>query len=107
MQNQPTQSSGLSVHQQGTGERMSGRCGYYVYILLCADGSYYTGYSNNPAQRFAQHLKGRGARYTRMHKPNKIVYLQRHVSRRDAMIRERKIKTLTHRQKQKLVQAAI
>ena len=79
---------------------------YFVYILLCADGSYYTGYSNDPAQRFGEHLRGRGAKYTRMHRPTGIVYLQGHRTRRDAMARERKIKTLTHEAKQKLIEAA-
>jgi putative endonuclease len=77
---------------------------YYVYILLCADGSYYTGYSNNPAERLSEHLKGRGARYTRMHKPSRIVYLRRHGTRKAAMAQERKIKTLTHKEKQKLIE---
>ena len=82
-------------------------CPYYVYILQCDDGSYYTGYSNNPAQRFSEHLSGRGAKYTRMHKPARIVYLQGHDSRIAAMRRERKIKTLTHAGKQRLIEAAI
>ena len=79
---------------------------YYVYILLCADGSYYTGYSNNPAQRLAEHLKGRGAKYTRMHRPRRIVYLQRHRTRRAAIRRERRIKTLTHEAKRRLIETA-
>jgi putative endonuclease len=84
------------------------RKGYscYVYILLCADGSYYTGYSNNPGHRLVEHLKGRGARYTRMHKPRRIVYLRRHKTRRAAMLQERRIKTLTHEEKRKLIEAA-
>ena len=87
-------------------EKTMGQYPYFVYILLCADGSYYTGYSNDPAQRFGEHLSGRGARYTRMHRPTGIVYLQGHKTRRDAMARERKIKTLTHEAKRKLIQAA-
>ena len=82
-------------------------CPYYVYILLCDDGSYYTGYSNNPTHRFGEHVSGRGAKYTRMHKPSRMVYLQGHDTRIDAMRRERKIKTLTHAGKQRLIEAAI
>ncbi|HYB84628.1 MAG TPA: GIY-YIG nuclease family protein [archaeon] len=78
---------------------------YYVYILLCEDGSYYTGYSNNPAHRLVEHLKGRGARYTKMHRPRSIVYLQQHKTRRAAMIQERRIKTLTHEAKRRLVES--
>ncbi len=40
-----------------------------VYLILCQNGSLYCGVSNRPAERFAAHLAGRGARYTRMHKP--------------------------------------
>jgi len=79
---------------------------YYVYIILCEDGSYYTGYSNDPDHRLAEHLKGRGAKYTKMHKPKRIVYIQRHKTQRAAMIRERKVKTLTHEAKRKLIEAA-
>ena len=88
------------------GEKTMEQYPYFVYILLCVDGSYYTGYSNDPAERFGEHLSGRGARYTRMHRPTGIVYLQGHKTRRDAMARERKIKALTHEAKRKLIQAA-
>ena len=40
-----------------------------VYLVLCQNGSLYCGVNNRPAERFAAHLAGRGARYTRMHKP--------------------------------------
>jgi putative endonuclease len=79
--------------------------GYYVYILLCADGSYYTGYSNNPSHRLEAHLNGQGARYTRMHRPSRMVYLRRHETRKAAMGHERRIKTLTHEEKRKLIEA--
>jgi len=75
---------------------------YYVYILLCEDGSYYTGYGTDVKYRFEQHKKGRGARYTRMHKPDKIVYIKAFDSRSEAMKREREIKSLSHSQKQEL-----
>jgi putative endonuclease len=83
------------------------RDSYYVYILLCADGSYYTGYSNNPANRFIEHSKGRGARYTRTHKPNGIAYLQSLKTRSAAMKRERQIKTFTHEQKRNLIENTV
>ncbi|HXZ90815.1 MAG TPA: GIY-YIG nuclease family protein [Candidatus Dormibacteraeota bacterium] len=79
---------------------------YYVYILLCDNGSYYTGYSNSPTHRLADHLKGKGAKYTRMHRPRKIVYLQRHRTRRAAMMGEHRIKTLTHEGKRRLIENA-
>jgi len=75
---------------------------YYVYVLLCDDGSYYTGYTKNVKSRFRQHKKGAGARYTRMHKPEKIVHVEEVHTRKEAVCRERAIKSLTHERKRKL-----
>jgi putative endonuclease len=49
---------------------------YYMYLLLCDDGSYYTGYTNNVTSRFERHMKGRGARYTRMRRPKMVVCVE-------------------------------
>ena len=72
---------------------------YYVYIILCNDGSFYTGYTKNVDERVAQHACGKGARYTRMHKPQKVVYVELLDSRAEAMKREKAIKRLSHMQK--------
>jgi predicted GIY-YIG superfamily endonuclease len=76
---------------------------YYVYILRCKDGSYYTGHAKDVEKRFEMHKKGRGARYTRMHEPEKLVYIEEFESRGEAMRRERRIKTLSHNKKQQLI----
>jgi len=76
---------------------------YYVYLLLCKDGSYYTGHAKNVKRRVEQHKKGQGARYTKMHRPEKIVYVEEFNSRSDAMKREREIKSFSHSKKQRLV----
>ncbi|HUK49716.1 MAG TPA: GIY-YIG nuclease family protein, partial [Terriglobales bacterium] len=52
------------------------RQSYFVYLLLCEDGSYYTGYTKNVASRFERHRSGHGARYTRMYKPKEVVYVR-------------------------------
>jgi predicted GIY-YIG superfamily endonuclease len=75
---------------------------YYVYILLCEDGTYYTGYAKNVKRRVERHKKGQGARYTRMHQPEKIVYVKKFDSRGEAMKREREIKLFSHSRKQRL-----
>ena len=77
--------------------------GYYVYILLCQDGSYYTGYTQDLKKRLEQHLNGEGSRYTRMRKPERIVYVELFNSRSDAMKREREIKRLTRKEKVDLI----
>ena len=76
---------------------------YYVYILLCGDGSYYTGYTHNLENRLEQHLNGKGSRYTRMKKLKRIVYMELFSSRSEAMKREKEIKRLTHTKKTELI----
>ena len=76
---------------------------HYVYLLLCDDGSYYTGYASNVAARFEKHVKGYGARYTRMRKPKSIVHVEKFRTRAEAMRRERQVKALSHREKDQLV----
>ena len=74
----------------------------YCYIVECADGTYYTGWAIDPQHRLAMHNKGRGARYTRMRLPVKLVYIEEQPDRRSAMKRERAIKRMTREGKQKL-----
>lgn len=79
---------------------------YYIYILLCKDGSFYTGSTNNIAKRFKDHLAGKGARYTLSHKPEKIVYSEHFSSKSEALKREAEIKKLTRRKKILLIRQA-
>ena len=76
---------------------------YYVYILRCKDGSFYTGHAKNVEKRFEMHKKRRGARYTLIHEPEKLVYIEQFKSRGEAMKRERQIKKLNHNKKQQLI----
>ncbi len=76
---------------------------YYVYLLLCDDGSYYTGYTNDVASRLERHKKGLGARYTKMHRPRMVVYVEEFRTRGAATRREREIKALSHKEKRGLV----
>ena len=76
---------------------------FYVYILICADGSFYTGYTKNIDARTKLHANGKGARYTKMHKPEKVAYVELFDSRAKAMKREREIKKLSHQQKLNLI----
>jgi len=76
---------------------------YYVYIILCEDGSFYTGYTKNLEERMRQHTCGKGARYTKSHKPDKVVYVEPLDSRAKAMKREKSVKKLSHHQKLELI----
>lgn len=72
---------------------------YFVYMLLCADGSYYLGSTNDVARRFQVHLAGKGASYTRSHKPIKVVYQEELHDKSTALKREAALKKLNHSQK--------
>ncbi len=74
----------------------------YCYIVECADGTYYTGWTVNPERRVATHNQGRGARYTRMRLPVRLVYVEEQPDRTAAMKRERAIKRMTREGKRKL-----
>jgi putative endonuclease len=76
---------------------------FYVYILLCMDGSFYTGYTNDLQERTRQHENGKGAKYTKSHRPQKVAYVEVFGSRSSAMKREKAIKKLSHQQKRELV----
>jgi putative endonuclease len=75
---------------------------YYVYMILCEGDSFYTGYTRNLNSRMRLHNRGKGARYTRMHRPKKLVHVEEFHSRAEAMKRERRIKKLNHHQKLRL-----
>ena len=72
---------------------------YFVYILKCLDGSLYTGSTNNIEKRFKSHLEGKGGKYTRSHKPVKIIYEEKFKTKSDALKREMEIKKLTKEKK--------
>jgi putative endonuclease len=72
-------------------------------MLECSDGSYYTGWSVDPVKRVIIHNTGQGARYTRMHRPVRLVYIEEFPDRSSAQKRELAIKHLKHDQKEKLI----
>jgi len=78
---------------------------YYVYIIQCEGHSFYTGYTRNLNSRMRLHLNGKGARYTKMHRPEKVVYTEEFGSIAEAMKREKQIKRLTHCQKLRLAKS--
>ncbi len=77
------------------------RC--FCYIVECADGTYYTGWAIDPEKRLAVHNKGRGAKYTRMRLPVKLVYVEEQADRTSAMKRERAIKKMKREGKMRLI----
>ena len=79
---------------------------HYCYILECADGTLYTGYTTDPGKRLKAHNAGKGAKYTRTRKPCKLVYTESFGSKSEAMKREYFIKHhLTREQKLELIRS--
>lgn len=65
---------------------------WFVYILQCKGGSFYTGIAKDPKKRFSEHLNGKGGAYTRTNKPLRIVYTEPMRSKSVALKREHEIK---------------
>lgn len=73
-----------------------------MYILQCADDSYYVGHSQDVEQCVEAHNKGEGARFTAMHRPCRLVYTESFCSKEQATKRERQIKGWTKKKKASL-----
>ena len=78
----------------------------YTYMLQCADGTFYTGWTNDLPKRLKTHSAGKGGKYTRSRLPVKLVYAEEHEERTDAMRREVQIKRLSRQRKQELLHSA-
>jgi predicted GIY-YIG superfamily endonuclease len=76
----------------------------FVYILRCADGTFYTGWAMDVERRVAVHNAGRGARYTRTRGPVTVVYREAVPDRKTAMRREAAIKRWSRERKQRLIE---
>lgn len=67
---------------------------WHLYLIECADGSYYTGVTTNVERRYEQHLMGKGARYTRSHKPLRLLASRAIGTRSEALKAELEVKRL-------------
>lgn len=75
----------------------------YCYIVECADGTFYTGWTTDPERRLKVHNKGLGARYTKMRRPVKLVHVEELPDKISAMKRERAIKRMKREGKMILI----
>jgi putative endonuclease len=78
--------------------------GWVLYILECADGTFYTGITNDLDQRLQKHQSGLGAKYTKGRGPFKLAYQESLKDRSEASKRERAVKTLRRDEKLKLIE---
>lgn len=75
----------------------------WVYILECADGSYYTGCTKDIQQRFLEHENGRGSNHTRKRLPVKLVYTEAYPLMQQALGREKQIQGWSRKKKEALM----
>ena len=75
----------------------------YTYIVKCADGTLYTGWTNDLEKRMKAHNSGKGAKYTKARRPVELAYYEEFETKEQAMKREYAIKQLGRKEKQKLI----
>ena len=78
----------------------------FCYMLRCADGSLYTGWTKDLEQRLQTHNAGRGGKYTRSRLPVELVYREKFETKEEAMSREWHLKRLTRQEKLRLIAGA-
>ena len=78
----------------------------FCYMLRCADGTLYTGWTNDLEERIRTHNAGKGGKYTRSRLPVELVYREELDTREEAMSREWHLKRLTRREKLRLIESA-
>jgi len=94
-----------------TGDTVTGNHGsrdgtHHVYVIECADGTLYTGYTTDVERRVSEHDAGEGAKYTRGRTPVTLRHVESFESKSVAMSREYAIKSLTRAEKLALLEAA-
>ena len=77
---------------------------HYTYLLRCADGSLYCGWTTCLERRLAAHNAGKGAKYTRPRRPVALVYWEAYETKSEALRREAQIKRLSRREKLALIE---
>ena len=75
----------------------------YVYLLRCADGSLYCGWTTDLERRLKAHNSGTGAKYTRSRLPVELVYYEEYEERHEALSREWHIKRMSREEKLQLI----
>ncbi len=85
------------------GMKRKGKKDWNVYILRCADGSFYTGIAKDVQARIRQHREGRGAAYTRTRLPVTLLYQKEGLTHSEALVREAQIKSMPRSKKEELI----
>jgi putative endonuclease len=81
--------------------------GWCTYLLICIDGSYYVGLTNDLSQRIQDHSSGKGPTYTKIAKPKLLVWFESHPTRESAAAREKQIKRWNRSKKNALARGTL
>lgn len=76
---------------------------HYTYLLLTKNNKLYCGYTNDIEKRFQSHLSGKASKFTRANKPEKMVYTKIFETKSEALKEECRIKKLSRKQKEELI----
>ena len=76
---------------------------WYLYVLRCGDGTFYTGITTDVERRLEEHRQGRGAKYTRGRGPLELAYQEKCGTHSEALKREYAVKRLTREEKEDLI----
>ncbi|USS90991.1 GIY-YIG nuclease family protein [Fructilactobacillus carniphilus] len=77
---------------------------FYFYVLLCDDGSFYGGFTTDVSKRFQTHRSGKGAKYTKVHRPVSVLYSEAFTEKRAALQAEYRFKHQSRQQKERFLQ---
>jgi predicted GIY-YIG superfamily endonuclease len=89
------------------GRKRKIKAAWFLYILRCNDGSFYTGVTNNIERRFKMHNAGRASKYTRTRRPVELLYQEICGTRTQALVRECSIKAFPRKKKEELIAACL
>ncbi len=78
---------------------------WFLYILECSDGSFYTGVTKDVDRRLSEHNAGKASKYTRLRLPVRLRYTEKCAGRTEALVRECQVKALPRAKKEALVSA--
>jgi len=76
---------------------------YYIYLIQCNDGSFYTGVTSNLKRRFQEHKTKSGSWHTKIYRPIKIIYTEEYQTKLEALEREKQIKGWRREKKLNLI----
>jgi len=80
---------------------------WFIYLIKCKDGSFYTGSTSDLEKRFHKHSTSSGGRYTKLHKPIEVVYKEEFLTHEEALKREKQIKGWRREKKENLIKYGV